>query len=155
VAGVASGVLSVGMPLTGPGIAPGTVVTADLGGGAYTVSVPQTVAPGTTITAGAGPFASATPSAPPAVAVGAAAGTSLLQVEGGGLFWGALTVTAAIVGGALLLWRQRRLQQAAKARRQARQGASPRRRWASVGKQVARDNPLRVAQRARRSEKKL
>jgi hypothetical protein len=102
------------MPLSGAGILPGTVITADLEGGKYTVSVSQTVAPGTIITAEAAPTAlpsSAGGSGNAGAGGGAGPNSAVVGGAGGGA---ALLLLAALVVAA---WRRRsiaRLAEAAK-----------------------------------------
>jgi hypothetical protein len=127
---------AVGAPLTGAGVAPGTVVTADLGGGKYTVSVPQTVAPGTVIAAGATPCAGAAAGGGGAgLAAGAAAEVKAVDSLWAGIGWG---VSAALLGALVALARRT----AAMGRAFAKQKAALERAKAAGGKRWV-DNPLK------------
>jgi hypothetical protein len=133
VASVTSGALAVGMPLTGPGVALGTVITADLGGGKYAVSVPQTLAPGTPFVAGA-----------PASLVSPAAGGG--SAGAGGVDVG--VVGGAVGGGGALLLLVALLTIAARRRRRARE-AKKRGMVAALG----RKNPLLRTKTERKGSK--
>jgi len=119
-ASVTSGALAVGMPLTGPGVALGTVITADLGGGKYAVSVPQTLAPGTPFVAGAPP-----PTASSAGGGGISAGGIDVAVVGGAAGGGGALLLLLLAALLIIAARRKRLALAAlkgKQKRAARNG---------------------------------
>jgi DNA-binding beta-propeller fold protein YncE len=101
---ITAGALAVGMPLSGPGVAPGTVITADLGSGKYTVSVPQTLAPGSSITAGAPSL-----TASPAAAGGSTSVGSIDVAVVGGAAGGGSVLLLLLIGALGFVARRRRL----------------------------------------------
>jgi len=126
--------LGVGSPVVGPGVLPGTVVTAvgagSSGGvGTYTVGVPQTVTAAPLSGGGAMPPPPSPPalppssSSPPAAGGGANAGagtdTTLVGGVGGG---GAALVALAAAVGVMLLRRRRTADAAVRGRKRVTKG---------------------------------